>query len=90
MKDFFSEYGAQIMSYVFTVLAAFVSFLVVFFNSKKAKYEYKEQLAKKETENLALQKAIIEGAYVICPSCGSKIFLKDAKVYTQEVKNEEV
>ena len=86
MKDFLNSYGAQIVSLITPLLSAFVAFLVVFFNSKKAKYEYKEALAKKEKENIALQKALIEGSYIICPSCGSKIFLKDVTVYTQEVK----
>lgn len=86
MKEFLNSYGAQIVSLITPLLSAMVAFLVVFFNSKKAKYEFKEALALKEKENLALQKALIEGSYIICPNCGSKIFLKDVQVYTQEVK----
>lgn len=86
MQEFLNSYGAQIVSLITPLLSAIVAFLVVFFNSKKAKYEYKEALAQKEKENLALQKALIEGSYIICPNCGSKIFLKDVQVYTQEVK----
>lgn len=86
MEQFLNSYGAQIISLVAPVASAIVAFLVVFFNSKKAKYEFKEALALKEKENLALQKALIEGSYIICPHCSSKIFLKDVQVFTQEVK----
>lgn len=86
MEQFLNSYGAQIISLVTPLVSAIVAFLVVFFNSKKAKFEYKEALAQKEKENLALQKALIEGSYIICPNCGSKIFLKDVQVFTQEVK----
>lgn len=86
MENFWNSYGPQIVSLIAPLLSAIVAFLIVFFNSKKAKFEYKEALAQKEKENLALQKAIIEGSYIICPNCGAKIFLKDVQVYTQEVK----
>ena len=42
MQEFLNSYGAQIVSLVTPLLSAIVAFLVVFFNSKKAKYEYKE------------------------------------------------
>lgn len=52
----------------------------------KAKAKTKE--AELELANIELQKAIIEGSYILCPSCGEKIFLKDAKIYTGGKKDE--
>ena len=87
--EILKEYLPQLLTIAVTILSALSACLVMFFNSKKAKYEYQKTLTEKETENLALQKAIIEGSYIICPNCGHKIFLKDQKVFTQEVKKDE-
>ena len=87
--EFLKDYLPQILTLAVTLLSAIVGFLVVYFNSKKAKYEYQEKLADKEKQNLELQQAIITGSYIICPNCGQKIYLKDSKVYTQEVEKNE-
>lgn len=50
--------------------------------------QYKKALVEKELENLELQKSIIEGSYIICPGCGTKIMLKSAKIYTGGTTNE--
>lgn len=70
------------------IVSALAGLGVGFLTYLTKRTKYKTALVEKETENLELQKAIYEGSYIICPECGKKIFLKDSKVYTGGIKDE--
>ncbi|MCQ2795627.1 MAG: hypothetical protein MJ214_05485 [Bacilli bacterium] len=59
----------------------------IFYLSKRIKY--KTAVTEKEIENVKLQEAIINSSYIICPGCGKQVFLKDTKIYTGGVLNED-
>ena len=68
------EYWPVIVTALCGLCSAVVTYLIA-----KTKARTKE--AELEAVNVELQKTMIEGSYILCPSCGSKIYLKDAKVY---------
>lgn len=79
-----SELGPVIIASASTIATALTAALVAILNAVKAKASLKEQLAMAETANAELKKAIVESAYIVCPQCGTKILLKDQKIYTKE------
>lgn len=58
----------------------------IFYLSKRLRF--KTMVTEKEIENVKLQKAIVESSYIICPGCGKQVYLKDTKIYTGGVLNE--
>lgn len=65
----------SIISLASGLIIGFIVFL-----TKRIKY--KTALIEKDLENVKLQEAIINSSFVVCPSCGKKIQLKDSKIYT--------
>lgn len=59
----------------------------IFYLSKRIKY--KTAVAEKEIENVKLQEAIINSSYIICPNCKKQVYLKDTKIYTGGLLNED-
>ena len=82
-----SELGPIMISSAATVITALTAALIAILNAVKAKASLKEKLAEAETANAELRKAIIESAYIICPQCGTKILLKDQKIYYTKEDN---
>lgn len=76
------EYWPALVSGISLILGGLLTYIV-------ARLKYKTKVAEKETTIAELQKAIIDGSYILCPSCGEKIYLKDAKVYTGGKKTDE-
>ena len=62
---------------VTAVIVAFVSYLVVFFKSRKAKLELEQKNHELEQQKLELEKLTYQGSYIICPECNKKIYLSD-------------
>lgn len=60
---------------------------VIIYLSKRLKY--KTQLVDAEIAKVELEKVIAAGSYIICPSCGKKIFIQDTKIYTGGIKDEQ-
>ena len=75
-----------IISSASVIIGALSAALIAILNAVKAKATLKEKLAEAETANAELKKAIVESAYIVCPQCGTKILLKDQKIYTKEEK----
>ena len=63
---------------------ALTAAIVAWINYAKKRAELKEAQATAEAEKAALQKAIVDGAYIICPSCGEIIYLKEQKIHTKQ------
>lgn len=76
---------AALVTGAIAVIGALVSLIVTKLNRKKAEEERKEDRAKLD----ALEAAINSGGhyYVVCPNCGSKILLQGAQIH--EEKDEE-
>lgn len=60
---------------------------IVIYLSKRIKY--KTEIVEAEIQKVELEKIIAAGSYLICPGCGKKIFISDAKIYTGGVKEDE-
>lgn len=59
---------------------------LIFYLSKRLKY--RTAVTEAEIQKVELEKVIAAGSYLICPSCGKKIFISDAKIYTGGVRDE--
>lgn len=79
-KDFLVNNLDLILSVV-VVLASSIATLCGFkvsYNKEKNQLQIANaELAKAKAE---LEKAIIDGSYIICPHCGGKIVLKDVQI----------
>ena len=75
------QYWPTIVAGVAGLLGGLIVYL-----TKRVKY--KQLLCEQEIANAELQKAIIEGSYIICPSCGTKIMLKSVEIKTGGIDNE--
>lgn len=58
-------------------LSALVAFLVAYFNMRKSKLELQQRNVELETANVEMQTAFYNGSYIVCPKCGSRIYVKD-------------
>ena len=83
----------EILPYLITAICGIITaagtLVVSILNAKKKKYEYQEKLSEERAKNLALEvkkveleKTMLEGAFIICPNCDSKIMAKDMIFYT--------
>ena len=83
----------QILPYLITAVCGIITaggtLIVSIMNAKKKKYEYQEKLSEERSKNLALEakkleleKTMLEGAFIICPNCETKIQAKDMVFYT--------
>lgn len=86
----------QVLPYLITAICGIITaagtLIVSIMNSKKKKFEYQEKLSEERCKNLALEakkmeleQLMLEGAFIICPKCETKIKAKDMVFYTQEV-----
>lgn len=89
MKEFFSS--PEFITLLTSCLVAFGGAFVAAFQTVKARQSVKkanayaeEAKAKLELEKLELQRAVINGSFVVCPKCQEHVHLKDATIYTKE------
>lgn len=91
------EIFKEVLPYIITALIGIVTaigtLITSYLKNKKAKLDYSTKLSEERTKYIALEEkktqleiAMIEGAFIICPKCNSKILAKDLVFYTQEVK----
>ena len=73
-------------TYLPSLITAIIACGVAFFAYLKNRANFKAKQTELEIENIQLKKAMIEGSYIICPNCGTKILLKDTKIYMEEIK----
>ena len=86
--EWFTDNWQFIASFLVTALSvvgALVGIKVSYNSSTKTLTAEKVKL---DTENARLKRAIVEGAYIICPHCGEVIFLKDVEVKVKETNIE--
>lgn len=60
-----------------SAIGTFTAFLLSFLKSKKAKYEKEQAAMELEKTKLEYETKIYDGSYVICPTCGEKLRLKN-------------
>lgn len=83
MKELLSQiipYLPAIITTAGTVAAAICAMVVAYAKAKTAKAECETEKAVLEKEKVQLEQAIINGSYIVCPNCGTKIYLKDVSV----------
>ena len=92
MKELILTHLPEIIIGIVGIISAASAWIISIFNQKKAKAEYQTKLSEEKSKSLALeiqkaelQKAMIEGAFVICPNCKTKIKASELVFYTQEV-----
>lgn len=95
MKEVIKEVLPYLITALCGIITAAGTLIVSIMNSKKKKYEYQEKLSEERSKNLALEakkleleQLMLEGAFIICPNCETKIKAKDMVFYTQEVDYE--
>lgn len=93
MRELLLNYLPEILAVLFGIFTAVAAFVVSFVNIKKKKLELEEvklQAAKDkaqlEADKVHLEKMMLEGAFIICPNCDTKIMAKDMVFYTKEVE----
>lgn len=83
MRDLIAQlipYLPAIITTAGTVAAAICAMIVANAKAKTAKAECEIEKATLEKEKVQLETAIINGSYIVCPNCGTKIYLKDVQV----------
>lgn len=91
MKELIMQNLPYIITACVGVCTALGTLIVSILNAKKKKYEYKEKLEEVnmqklqvEAKKIELEQLMIEGAFIICPNCDTKIKAKDMIFYTKE------
>lgn len=77
------ELLSAIITAAIAIISAFGSLIVVAITTRKKKLELEAEKIQLEQDNIKLQQAIVDNAFIICPSCGQKIKLKDADIKTE-------
>lgn len=83
MNELIKELTPFISPLVSSLSAMIIAFVYAAkVKADKIKIEAEKEIAvsELEKENLALQKAIVENSFIICPNCGTKIKLADAVI----------
>lgn len=75
-----------VASAALSVITSASAFLISFFKSKKSKQELEIKNTQYKEELLNYKMAVLNNAFIICPNCNDKVFLKDVKI---QVKNKE-
>lgn len=75
------QFIASFLAVLLSVVGALVGIKVSYNSSTKTLTAEKVKL---DQENVRLKRAIVEGAYIICPHCGEMILLKDVEVKIKE------
>ena len=95
MKELLLENLPYIITACVGVCTALGTLIVSILNSKAKKAEYNTKLEEMniqklqiESKKLELEEMMIQGAFIICPQCGTKIKAKDMIFYTSEVKKD--
>lgn len=77
--DIFFEWLPTLISALTAILSAIVGLIVYACSSKKTKLRLEEEKTKLEIEKVELERSIIDNSYTICPTCNSKIYVKNMK-----------
>ena len=95
MKELILENLPYIITACVGVCTALGTLIVSILNSKAKKAEYNTKLEELniqklhiESQKVELEKLMIQGAFIICPNCDTKIKAKDMIFYTTEVKKD--
>lgn len=80
-----TEHLELIISLITILVASIASLAGISVKWRSDKKALEIENIRLETKQKELEKAIIDGSYIICPNCGSKIFLKDVDIKTKGV-----
>lgn len=90
-----SELISQLTPFISPIVSSLAAMIIAFVyaakvHADKLKIQAEKEIAvsELEKENLALQKAIVENSFIICPSCGEKIKLSEATIQRPASKGE--
>lgn len=87
MREWFLEnweFIASVITILVTCIASIFGVTVKMRADKKALEIANTGL---QEEKLRLERAIVEGSYIICPKCGHRIFLRDVEIKTKGVND---
>lgn len=80
-----TEHLDLIISLVTILVASFASIAGISVKWRADKKALEIENIKLEQKSKDLEKAIIDGSYIVCPACGHHIFLKDVEIKTKGV-----
>lgn len=85
MKAWIIDNLELIISLITILVASFASIAGISVKWRSDKKALEIENVKLEQKQKDLEKAIIDGSYIICPNCGHQIFLKDVEIKTKGV-----
>lgn len=93
MKELLISYLPEILSVLVGIAVAVGGVVVSVLQYKKSKVDNLKKLEEERTARLEieakkieLEKMMLDGAFIICPNCETKIKAKDMVFYTKEVE----